>query len=155
MEELASQARLDLIFPDLPGPDRDAVLRAIAERFAAAGVVESAEKLYRKLLEREELGSTCVLPGVAIPHCKVEGIDEVVLSVGICREGAEFGTPEEDPVKIFFTVISPSNKPAAHLQSLALISRWIKNSSHVERLLELNTGEEIYAFLTQSKDGAA
>ncbi len=149
---LASQARPDLVFPDLPGPDRQAILRAISERFAAAGVVDPADLLYRKLLEREELGSTCVLPGVAIPHCKFDGIDEVVVSVGICPEGAEFGAEEGEPVKLFFTVISPANEPAAHLQSLALISRWIKNNNHVDKLLELTTGEEILAFLKESED---
>lgn len=149
---LASQARPDLIFPDLPGPDREAVLRAIAERFAAAGVIDPAEELYRKLLEREDLGSTCVLPGVAVPHCKLEGLDEVVVSVGICPDGAAFGTPDEEPVKLFFTVISPADKPAAHLQSLALISRWIKNNNHVDTLLGLTTGAEILAFLEESED---
>lgn len=149
--ELASQARADLIFPDLPGPDRQAVLRAIAERFAEAGVISPADELYRKLLEREELGSTCVLPGVAIPHCKFDGIEDVILSVGICPEGASFGAFDDEPVKLFFTIISPSDKPAAHLQSLALISRWIKNDHHVEGLLDLSDAEKILEYLRESE----
>ncbi len=150
--DLASLIRQDLIFPDLPGHDRQTILRAIAERFAEAGVVDPADLLYRKLLEREDLGSTCVLPGVAIPHCKFKGLDEVIVSVGLCSEGVEFGAESDDPVRIFFTVISPDDQPAAHLQSLALISRWIKNNSNAEKLLELKASADILAFLEDSED---
>lgn len=151
--ELASQIRPELIFADLPGPDRQTVLRAIAERMAAAGVVDPPGPLYLKLLEREDLGSTCVAPGVAVPHCKLEGLDRVVVSIGTCPEGAEFGGPDDDPVRLFFTVISPAEEPAAHLQSLALISRWIKVNSNVDKLLELTGAEEILAFIRGSKGG--
>ena len=151
--ELAALARPDLIFPDLPGSDRQTVLRAISERFEAAGVVEPGHELYRKLLEREDLGSTCVLPGVAIPHCKIKGLGEVVVSVGISPEGVDFGADDDEPVKVFFTVISPDDQPSAHLQSLAVISRWIKNNSHIAKLLEQRDGEEILDFLTASEDG--
>ncbi len=152
--ELASQARPDLIFTDLPGPDRESVLRAIAEGFAAAGVVDASELLYRKLIEREDLGSTCIAPGVAVPHCKLEELDEVVLSIGICPDGATFGGGDNDPVRLFFTVISPAEEPAAHLRSLALISRWIKVNRNVEKLLELTGADRILAFLRDSKEGA-
>ncbi len=152
--DLASLVRPALIFPELPGPDRESVLHGIAERFAKAGFTDDGDRLYAKLLEREELGSTCVVPGVAIPHCKLDGLPGVLVSIGICSNGAAFGAPEEDPVTLFFTVISPSKDPAAHLQSLALISRWIKTNSHVEKLLELSDPEEILDFLHKSEGDA-
>ncbi len=147
--------RPELVFSDLPGEDRQGVLRAIADRVAAAGFAAEPQRLYRKLVEREELGSTCVEPGVAIPHCKVEGLDEVVISVGVCPEGAEFGGEDDDPVRLFFTLISPADNPAAHLQSLALISRWIQANSHVESLLKLTDSDAIYEFLQTSRSEEA
>lgn len=152
--KLASQTRPDLIFIDLPGPDRQTVLRAIAERFAAAGVVDPADPLYLKLLEREDLGSTCIAPGVAVPHCKLAGVDEVFVSIGICPGGVDFGGPKDEPVRLFFTVISPEDDPAAHLHSLALISRWIKANNNVEKLLELTRADQILAFLGDSNEVA-
>jgi PTS system nitrogen regulatory IIA component len=148
---LASLIRPELVFPDLPGSDRQAALRFLSDQIAAAGFVEVADSLYQKLCEREGLGSTCVGHLVAIPHCKLEGLDEVLVSVAISADGVEFGAEDGAPVRLFFTVISPDDAPAAHLQSLALISRWIKSESNVAKLITLSTGEEILDFLERSE----
>ena len=76
----------------------------------------------------------------------------ILVSVGLCPEGADFGGPDDDPVKLFFTVISPEKDPAAHLQSLALISRWIKGNRKVEELVGLSDPEDILAHLRDFGD---
>lgn len=148
---LASLIRSELVFPQLPGSDRLTVLRALSERIAQAGFIQAPESLYQKLCEREELGSTCVGQSVAIPHCKLKGLDEVLVSVAISEKGVDFGAEDDVPVRLFFAVISPEDAPAAHLQSLALISRWIQTNSHVEKLIELSDYEAILAFLEKSE----
>lgn len=149
---LASLIRPELVFPDLLGSDRQSVLRSLANSFADAGFITDPEALYRKLGEREDLGTTCVGHAVAIPHCKLKGLKEVLVSVATSSTGVEFGAEDDVPVRLFFTVISPDDSPAAHLQSLALISRWIKANSHVEKLIELSSREEILDFLERSGD---
>jgi len=148
---LASLIRPELVFPNLQGSDRQTALRFLSEQIAAAGFVDAPDSLYRKLCEREELGSTCVGPLVAIPHCKLDGLDEVVVSAAISAAGVDFGAEDDVPVRLFFTVISPDEAPAAHLQALALISRWIKSESQVEKLITLSSGEEILEFLERSE----
>jgi len=91
---------------------------------------------------------------VAIPHCKLKKLKEVLVSVALSADGVDFGAEDDVPVRLFFTVISPDDAPAAHLQSLALISRWIKANSHVEKLTELSSRGEILAFLESSEDAA-
>ena len=75
--------RPELIFSDLPATDRRGVLRELAERVAATGLVRDAGALFRALLEREQLGSTGIGHGVAIPHCKLKGLEQGILAVGI------------------------------------------------------------------------
>lgn len=146
---LDSLTEPDLIFPDLDAADRDGVLRTLADRVARhEGIVDSGD-LYDKLIEREQLGSTGVGSGVAIPHCKLAGLDEVVLAVGISRKGVDFGAIDAQPVRLFFVVVSPTDAPAAHLQVLAAISRWLKKDSHVNRLLALHDRQKIYALLEE------
>lgn len=151
---LATLIRPELVFPDLPGSDRQTALRAIADHIAEAGFIADPDPLYRKLCEREDLGTTCVGHSVAIPHCKLKKLKEVLVSVALSADGVDFGAEDDVPVRLFFTVISPDDAPAAHLQSLALISRWIKANSHVEKLTELSSRGEILAFLESSEDAA-
>jgi PTS system nitrogen regulatory IIA component len=142
--------RPELIFSDLPATDRLAVLRELAERVAATGLVRDAGAVFRALLEREQLGSTGIGNGVAIPHCKLEGLEQGILAVGIARPPVEFGAADGMPVALFFVVLSPDDSPAEHLQTLAWISRWVRADRHVETLLRLGDRGAIYDFLKES-----
>ncbi len=142
----------DLIFPDLPAFDVSTVLRAFADRVAATGKVANADALYQALWEREQLGSTGIGHGVAIPHCKVEGLSDVVLAVGNVPKGMPFGAVDGQPVHLFFLVISPASQPAAHLQCLSAISKWVQKSSRIDELLEAHSTESMLRILGQASE---
>ncbi|MBZ0112898.1 MAG: PTS sugar transporter subunit IIA [Thermoanaerobaculia bacterium] len=143
MPRLDELTAIDRIYPGLTGTNGTSVLREIAERLAAQGIVSDAAKLHEKLLEREELCSTGVGRGVAIPHCKLNGIDNVLVAIGVALEPIPFGAVDGEPVQVFFVVVSPSRSPAAHLQSLAAISRWVKEHDPVRQLATLENPAEI------------
>lgn len=145
--DLSSLTRPELIYPEIPGVDAPTVLRAFADRMAVEIDGADAEDLYRKLLEREQLGSTGIGSGVAIPHCKMKGLDHPVLAVGICHRTIEFGAVDGEPVRLFFLVVSPQSAPAVHLQVLAAISKWVKQDRHVQRILSQGDQDAIYALL--------
>lgn len=146
---LGSLIRPDLIFPDLPAADRAEVLRAFAERLAGHGLVDDAGALFDRLQEREQLGSTAIGGGIAIPHCKVDRLKSGVVALGRVLQGVDFGAADGQPVRLFFLVISPSQSPAEHLQILAAISRWIKSGSRIEALLEQPDAGALYEYLQQ------
>ena len=149
---LSSLTRPELIFLNLPGADGPTVLRAFAERVVEQGVVDDADLLDQRLLEREKLGTTALGQRVAVPHCKIDGLDEVVVAVGLFRKGIEFEADDGLPVKVLFLVVSPNSAPAEHLQSLAAISRWVKADHHVERILELEDAEAIFQLLDSAPE---
>ena len=132
-----------MVFPALRCSDAESLLRLLAQKIVAQGLAKDSEELFRKLWDREQLGSTAIGSGVAIPHCKLAGLDRVVLAVGILTEGIDFGAEDEQPVRVFFCIVSPEDSPAAHLQCLAAISKWVKGSDHVTRILELADPEAI------------
>jgi PTS system nitrogen regulatory IIA component len=138
-----------LIFPRLAAAGAQGVLRELAERVAAAGLVPEPQTLFERLWEREQLGSTTIGQGIAIPHCKLDGLSRVVVAVGMAPAGVEFGAADGQPVRLFFVVASPSRSPAEHLQSLAAISRWVKSAGRVERLLELQDAGAIVDLLRE------
>jgi mannitol/fructose-specific phosphotransferase system IIA component (Ntr-type) len=144
---LGSLTRPDLIFPDLPAADRPEVLRALADRVAALGVVANGADLFQRLWEREQLGSTGIGAGIAIPHCKLPGLAHGIVAVGLVPGGVDFGAADGRPVKVLFLVVSPSDAPAEHLQILAAISRWVRAGHHAERILALREPGEVYDLL--------
>ncbi|MES1240496.1 MAG: PTS sugar transporter subunit IIA [Acidobacteriota bacterium] len=149
---LGSLTRPELILSDLTATDPhpvDTVLRAFADRLAEAGVVRDADELFRRLREREQLSSTGIGSGIAIPHCKMPGLKHAVLAVGLAPGGVGFGAADGQPVRLFFLVVSPETSPAEHLRVLASISRWVKSGHHAERILEMRDPAEIQRFLEE------
>ena len=146
---LAALVRPELIFPRLSAVDRLGVLQAFAERLAGQGLIPQGGALYQKLCEREQLGSTGIGSGIAIPHCKLPGLGHGVVALGLVPAGVDFGAIDGNPVKLFFLVLSPPESPAEHLQILAAISRWIKADGHAEAILELPDADAIYRFVQQ------
>lgn len=149
---LGALTRPELIFPDLPPADRPGVLRAFAHRVAERGLVSNGEALFHKLWEREQLGSTGIGSGIALPHCKLDGLKHGVVAVGMVPQGVDFGAPDGQPVKVFFLVVSPSGSPAEHLRMLAAISRWIRVDQHTGKLLALRDPAQVYDLLCDERD---
>jgi nitrogen PTS system EIIA component len=155
--DLASLTRPELIYPRLSGTDTPTVLRALADRLAAElpnleGFVvprlhADADEIYRKLLEREELGSTGIGAGVAIPHCKLDGLDRPVLSVGLLKRGIDFGATDGEAVRVFLVLLSPASAPAQHLQALAAVSKWVKTDGHVAKLQGRSDPDAVHELL--------
>ena len=121
--------RPELVFLDLAAGDAGEALGAIAGELGAAGVLD-AESIRAALVEREELGSTSVGNGFAIPHCKLANLGTIV--VALARTAAEVDfAPGKDhpPVRFFFVVLSPPNQPSDHLQVLSQIARVLRSDA--------------------------
>jgi PTS system nitrogen regulatory IIA component len=149
--ELASLIRPELIFPGLSGADGRALLSELSRRMAEAGSVPDGDHLLSRLLEREELGSTAIGDGVAIPHCKLAGLPQPVLAVGTAEVPVPFEARDGQPVRLFFVLASPEEAPAVHLQALSCVSRWIKSHGDLEALVKERDPAAIYAALRASE----
>ena len=135
----------------IPGHTREDVLREIAARLAALRLIPDAGDLVVRLLDRERLGCTGLGGGIAIPHCKLAGISDVIVAVATTGEPIEFGATDGIPVRLIFLVASPAAASAAHLQALARISRILRTpgviadldgAASAARVLEVIRGAE-------------
>ena len=147
---LDSLTRPGLVFPRLDVSDQEGLLRFLANCLAEQNVVGDARKLFDKLVEREELGSTGIGSGIAIPHCKYKGLDEVVRAVASTTLPIDFRAMDEKPVRLFFCVVSPTSNPAAHLQCLAAISKTVADRDLVESLLAAKSPAEVLTLLSRN-----
>lgn len=146
----------DAIF-EVASADKESVLKEISQHVFNLGLLtKEADKevLYKKLLERENLGSTAIIPHIAIPHCKVDfTTSDMVVLVSISKKGIEFGSHDGKPVNLIFTVLTRKNMPTLHLSALAAISRMISNYSISSNIEKYSNKEEIQGILNEFKYG--
>lgn len=132
-----------LVIEDISASDRNGVISEFAELLRSAGLVEDKDEIVRLLVDRETLGSTGVGDGVAIPHGKVPGLQEMIVSFGRSRNGVDFQSLDGKPAHLFFLLLVPPNNPGEHLKMLARISRILKNPALREQLRSAHDGREI------------
>jgi PTS system nitrogen regulatory IIA component len=143
------QLKSDAIILEMKGATKEAALREMAGLAATLCGRFTEEVLYKVLLERESVGSTGVGNGVAIPHGKIEGLDEILLCFGRSKAGIDFNAIDKRDVYLFMLMISPAGKGGEYLQTLARVSRILKLSSNRQRLLDCATRDEIVALFAQ------
>ncbi|HEY7113165.1 MAG TPA: PTS sugar transporter subunit IIA [Thermoanaerobaculia bacterium] len=144
-----------LAFPHLVSRTLDGVLAEIAALVAEAGVVRDAADLAERLRKRERDGCTGVGNGVAFPHCRLEGLTEVVVSVGLSHEGIDFGAPDGIPITVLFLLLSPREAAALHLQALARLTRLARTPGLVDELRHANSAQEIVRALREAEGAGA
>jgi len=133
-----------LIIPNLSPRNKREVLRELVECIVKKETDINSNDLLRVLLEREELGSTGIGDGIAIPHGKVTKINKLVVSCGRSIQGVDFQSMDGKPTHIIFLLIAPENSAGVHLKALARISRLLKDGEFRKRLMQANTTDEMY-----------
>ncbi len=133
------------------GNKRDA-LAELAGVFALGRIKVDSEAMLHVLLERERLGSTGIGDGIAIPHGKLPGLEEMVVSFGRSREGIAFEAMDGKPVHLFFLLMAPENSAGQHLKALAKISRMLKDASFRKNLLEAKMHEDLFRIIAEKDD---
>jgi len=110
---------------ELPGKTKEEVIRSLAELIGLSPYASGIDQtnIYQGLLEREAMGSTGFGKGIAIPHCKVEGMTDFALALGISARGVSFDAMDKRSVHIFCAIVGPPEKPEMHLRLLAAASR--------------------------------
>jgi PTS system nitrogen regulatory IIA component len=98
------------------------VLECLSEVLSASLTTHSKEQIFDQLIARERLGSTGLGSGVALPHCRLTGIDEPMAALLTLTEGVDFDSPDEQPVDLIFGLIVPENADEEHLQLLAQLA---------------------------------
>lgn len=139
------------IFLDVPAGSMTAAIEDMARRLKESGDIKDPADLARRLVEREKLGCTGLGSGIAIPHCKLDGLESVLLAVGVSREGVDFHALDGRLVRLIFLVLSPAEAPAGHLQALARISRLVKTPGITEGILSASSPDQIGRLLLEAE----
>lgn len=142
---------------DLQATRKEDAIREIVAGLRDAGQIAESdyESVVRAILSREELGSTGIGQGVAVPHTRHPSASKLVGTVALSRQGVDFAALDGDPVDIFFLLVSPPNQPGDHLRALENISRHLKDEKFVNFLRQAKTREAVVDLLEESDQAAS
>lgn len=144
---------LDLITPhailqNLKAGNKKQALQELARK-ASELTGQHERAIFDVLLERERLGTTGVGHGIAIPHGKLSSLDRVHGVFARLERPIDFDAIDEQPVDLIFLLLAPEQAGADHLKALARVSRLLRDQSMCEKLRGAESGDAIYALLTQ------
>ncbi len=126
----------DLIISDLQAANKPDVLHELLKPLDGKYAGLDIQKAHAVLMERENLGSTGIGDGVAIPHGKMDELLSIVLVVGRSIPGVEFAALDNKSCHIFFLVLAPEHVAGQHLRILAHVSRLLKDPGFRQTFME-------------------
>lgn len=142
----------DAIRSELTADEKEGVIREMVQALLDAGGIQKDEfeSIVKAILKREELGSTGIGRGVAVPHTKHPSVDRLVGTVAVSAEGVDFDSLDGEKVHLFFLLISPPDRPGDHLRALENISRQLRDDTFCRFLKQSKTREEIQTLLEEA-----
>ncbi len=137
---------------DVNSLDKPGVIRELVESLAAAGAIKAhdTEGIVAAIMKREELGSTGIGRGVAVPHTKHGSVEKLVGTIGVSSEGVDFNSLDGDKVQLFFLLVSPPDRPGDHLRALENISRQLRDDTFCRFLKQAKSAHDIQQLLDEA-----
>lgn len=130
--------------------DRDKALLDLLRLVAAQHGIGNVEEAHAAVLERENDLPTVVAPGLAMPHARLDTIDEIVVAVATSRTGIVYDPAKPDNrVKLIVLTLAPKAAPGAYLQALGCLARICQDPSTADVVAGFATPDEVWAFFDQ------
>jgi fructose-specific phosphotransferase system IIA component len=136
---------------DLRSRTKHEVLEEMVSLLEEAGKIRDKKKVLDAILKREDLMSTGIGNGVAIPHAKIENLNGVLAAFGKSEAGIDFDALDAKPVHLIFLLIVDEAVHGGHVKILARISRLLKRAHFRKTLKKASTPQEILRLIQQEE----
>lgn len=128
---------------------RDAIIE-LADVLAVAPQVKNKEELVTEILKREDLMSTAVGRGIAIPHVRLSSVTDLVMAVGICKKNIEdYQTVDNEPVNLLIMIAAAYNQHTYYLKTISYLTAKLKNQALRDTLKNAATPRDAYDTLVK------
>ncbi len=150
--KFAEFIRKDAIRTELEAVEKEAVIREMAGALMQSGSIsdDQFDSVVEAILKREELGSTGIGRGVAVPHTKHPTVDRLCGAVAVSQDGVEFDSLDGEKVHLLFLLVSPPDRPGDHLRALENISRQLRNDTFCRFLKQSKTADDVWQLLEEA-----
>jgi PTS system nitrogen regulatory IIA component len=116
---------------------------------AEASYCLNSDEIFTALQSRENLGTTGVGRGVAIPHARFETLDRIVGLFFRLEKPVNFDSMDRQPVDLIFTLLAPANDSPEHLKALAMVSRTLRSEENCKTLRANSQPATLFSILTE------
>lgn len=131
-----------------PAHSKKKVLETLADVLAASTGIKP-QTVFEHLLEREKLGSTGLGKGVAVPHCRIQGVARPVAGLLGTRSGVDYDAPDGAPVSLFFALLAPEEATDEHLQLLSELAKKLSDPERIKRLNQARDAAQVISVLRE------
>lgn len=142
----------EAIRADISAADKEGTIREMVQALVDTKKVDAGEfeSIVKAILKREELGSTGIGRGVAVPHTKHPSVDRLIGTVAVSPSGVDFTSLDGETVQLLFLLISPPDRPGDHLRALENISRQLRDDTFCRFLKQAKSREDVILLLDEA-----
>lgn len=101
------------------------------------------KEVLNAVLARETLSSTAIGNGFAIPHARTDEVDDLIIAVGLCKQGLKLKSPDKKAVQVFILILTPKSVPRYFLQTLSAVATFAKTPNVVANLIKAKDSNEV------------
>lgn len=141
LEDILTPSRC---YCDIEGVSKKRLLKTICERIEADSPALQADDIFDAIMAREQLGSTGMGNGIAIPHCKVDHCDRITGALVSLQEPVPFDAVDGKPVDLLFVLIVPNTKSDEHVRALAQVAELFSDEHFCFILRNTHNAEDLY-----------
>ncbi len=128
----------------LKNTTKEDALSELAHILASAPQIHSKEDLIKYIYKREVLMSTGIGLGIAIPHVRLNTVDDIVMALGVCQKPViDYESLDDIPIKIICMIVAHTDKHAKYIKLLSSISKILKDEETRSRIINSNSKDEI------------
>lgn len=132
-----------LINVDLKGKNKKEIIEEMSLMFEKSGKINNLTEFTKAIFERENVSSTALESGIAVPHCKSKAVNETCIAFGLHRNGVDYDSMDGEPSKLFFMIAAPEGSTDAHIECLAELTKYLLDDNFREELLKVEKPEDV------------
>lgn len=139
------------IFLDLKSGEKEKVLQELVVRLKEKDLIKDEKTILKQLLERENLCSTGLEKGIAVPHTLTDQVSEPLLALALVKEGMAYESVDQMPTYVLLLILGNKNNPGMQLKILAHVCRLVKETEFVERVKKARSAQDVCAVLNEEE----
>lgn len=141
--KITDYLRVEFIDASVKGKNKIDVIEAMLGLIRTSEKIIDFEKVRQAVFEREQIMSTGVGNGFAIPHGKSDAVSDIVAGFGITERPIDYDALDDQPVRLVFILIGKENMVGSHIKLLSRVSRLMNSETFRNKLLTLTQPEQI------------
>lgn len=142
----------EIVIMEMHATDKEQAIKELVNFMVEKNVARDQNQLFEALTKRENLESTGIGDGIAIPHARTNAVDDLVLVFARSSKGIDFSSIDGKPSHIIFLIASPENKKSEYIIALAKLSRLLRKTQVREQLRKATNPEEILNIIKSSEE---